>query len=396
MTRPRNATTKIPAKTAQSPHEWSYIAGEKGSNRVRVYVRGPVIWIDYKLEHGRRVKRSLGHTDRDRAKEAADTLAAKFRKDLARPAGVTLRSLFDMYEKEVTPTKALTTQAHDRRAFAMLLAAFGADRRPESLNVRDWTSFIARRRSGAIGPMKIRRRTGVRANVIRSDLKLLLAVLNWAERARDDRGGYLLERNPLRGLATPTEESPSRPVLSADQFATVRTKAAELSTAAEVFVCLLWFTGHRGASVRQLRWDDIDLERRAVRWRADVDKIGYEHENPLHTELVPVLEKARVVAELTGEMFLFPCPRKTTEPMTRDDSSRLWRLIADASGIKAGSRFGTHSFRRAFANRLRDVPLRDLKDLGGWKTQKTVVDTYQQPDQDAQRTALERLTRVNG
>ncbi|HSQ30242.1 MAG TPA: hypothetical protein VLN49_10350, partial [Gemmatimonadaceae bacterium] len=66
--------------------------------------------------------------------------------------------------------------------------------------------------------------------------------------------------------------------------------------------------------------------------------------------------------------------------------------VADAAGIKEGSGIGTHAFRRAFANRLRDVNLRDLKDLGGWKTSQTVVGTYQQPDQDAQRAALERLT----
>jgi integrase len=78
--------------------------------------------------------------------------------------------------------------------------------------------------------------------------------------------------------------------------------------------------------------------------------------------------------------------------MTRDDASALWRSIADAAGIEVGSRLGTHAFRRAFANRLRDVPFRDLKDLGGWKSSQTVVGTYQQPDQEPQRAALGRLS----
>ena len=78
--------------------------------------------------------------------------------------------------------------------------------------------------------------------------------------------------------------------------------------------------------------------------------------------------------------------------MTRDMAALLWRKIADAAGIQEGSRIGMHSFRRAFANRLRDVPLRELKDLGGWKTEQTVIGTYLQPDQEAQRNALERLT----
>ena len=85
---------------------------------------------------------------------------------------------------------------------------------------------------------------------------------------------YLLDKNPLEGLATPKEEAPRRPIMTAELFAVVRAKAAEMSATAELFVCLLWFTGHRGASVRQLRWDDIDLTAKTVHWRADVDKVG--------------------------------------------------------------------------------------------------------------------------
>lgn len=77
--------------------------------------------------------------------------------------------------------------------------------------------------------------------------------------------------------------------------------------------------------------------------------------------------------------------------MSREGACKLWRAIAHAAGIKAGGRVGTHSFRRAFANRLRDVPRRELKHFGGWKTEKTVIGTYLQPDQDAQRAALDRL-----
>jgi integrase len=77
--------------------------------------------------------------------------------------------------------------------------------------------------------------------------------------------------------------------------------------------------------------------------------------------------------------------------MTRQEGCKLWRRIADAAGIKVGSGIGTHSFRRAFANRLRNVPMRELIDLGGWKSEKTVIGTYLQPDQEAQRAALERL-----
>jgi integrase len=380
---------------------WSYIAGEKGRNRVRVFQqleRGPMIYLDYRTEAGERVKRSLGHSDRDQAKREADDIAAKFgREEPAPPAVVTLDSLLKTYEDEVTPTKAKGTQDHDRRTFTLFREAFGADRRPDTLNVRDWQSYIARRRSGAIAPAsqkdaKSKRGPGTRARQIEQDLKLLLAVLNWAERARDDQGGWLLDRNPLKGLEVPKESAPRRPVMSAELFGVVRTKAAELSLSAELFVCLLWFSGHRAASVRQLHWNDVDRTAKEIHWRAEVDKIGYDHRNPIHPELMLVLERAHAVAEVTGELtWIFPSTVDRKEPMTKDMAALLWRRIADSAGIKEGSRIGTHSFRRAFANRLRHIPLRELKDLGGWKTEQTVIGTYLQPDQDAQRTALEQL-----
>jgi len=37
------------------------------------------------------------------------------------------------------------------------------------------------------------------------------------------------------------------------------------------------------------------------------------------------------------------------------------------------------------------VPLRELKDLGGWKSEKTLITVYLQPDEQAQRIALGKL-----
>jgi hypothetical protein len=233
---------------------------------------------------------------------------------------MTLARLFDNYLREVTPTKSLGVQAKDRRTLPLLLGGLGASRRPENLNVRDWNSYIGRRRSGEIAHAG-REGRAVRARMLEQDCKLLLAVLNWAERARDDHGNYLLERNPLRGLVIPREESPRRPIMTAEQFANVRTKAAALTSSAELFVCLLWFTGHRAASVRQLRWSDIDLARKTIHWRPEVDKIRYHHTNPAHAELVPLLEQAKAIAELTGDTYLFPSRRKPSEPMNRNAAS---------------------------------------------------------------------------
>jgi hypothetical protein len=41
--------------------------------------------------------------------------------------------------------------------------------------------------------------------------------------------------------------------------------------------------------------------------------------------------------------------------------------------------------RRKFATELKDLPLRDLSYLGGWKDAKTLLTCYQRPDDAAIR-----------
>jgi hypothetical protein len=67
-------------------------------------------------------------------------------------------------------------------------------------------------------------------------------------------------------------------------------------------------------------------------------------------------------------------------------------VVGGDGWIFAGQRFGWHSCRRAFCNELRDVNLRDLKDPGGWKSERTIVSADLQPSGDAQRAALHRRT----
>ena len=395
---------KKPTDTASRRRMWSYKAGERGHNRVRVYAwpkQGEGLWIDYRVD-GQRIKKPLGHADRDRAKREADEIAGRWGQDeKARPAVqvLTLRTLLDIYEREVTPQKGKSGRGHDKRTLPLFLKAFGGDRRPETLNVRDWQSYIRRRQSGELAPNNRRKKPGktgpktVRPRVIEQNLKLLLAVLNWAERAQHpDGSGYSIDKNPLRGLKLPKEENPRQPMFTPEQCIELRTAAQEdRSSLAERFVMLAWYTGHRSNAIRQLHWSDIDLEAGTIRWRADADKIGYEHRNPLHPELLSFLKQDRARVKAIGEAFVFPAPRDSSKPLPRDTVQKLWNVVAKAASIPRGKGYGWHSFRRAFANALRNVPLRELKDLGGWKSEKTLITVYLQPDEQAQRIALGKL-----
>jgi len=174
--------------------------------------------------------------------------------------------------------------------------------------------------------------------IIACDLLTLRAVLNWATMAGDDEGGMLLERNPLKGLPVPRNESPTRRVLTAVQYALLHNAAKTYRNArVSVFLTLAHETGHRGASLRQLHWSDIDLERGTVQWRAENDKIAYEHTTPLTDAALRVLERYRQKSRAIGDTWVFPSERGDRGALTKDGpptSGSAWRR---RPGYRSGS-----------------------------------------------------------
>jgi len=198
-------------------NEWSFLAGEKGSTRVRAFDRGERgLYLEWRERVGKtsgptkRVRQALGHNDRERAKEQAEALALAFRRHEAAPKGpVTLGSLFDIYLAEVTPQKGTSKREHDARAAEMFGRYFGRGRQPRPLSRRDWDRFIADQRAGRVRPAKVKKPRSVGDRVIAYDCKFLRAVLAWAASAGDGEGGSLLDRNPLAGCPTRQRNSPA-------------------------------------------------------------------------------------------------------------------------------------------------------------------------------------------
>jgi hypothetical protein len=86
------------------------------------------------------------------------------------------------------------SQRHDRRAAKLFMAAFGSETDPRDLDRRHWDFYIDVRRTGEL-VVGGRRYPAVRARPIQQDLKLMVAVLNWACGVIEN-GQPLLERNP--------------------------------------------------------------------------------------------------------------------------------------------------------------------------------------------------------
>ncbi len=376
----------------------AYSAGEWGRNRVRVFPdpKTGLFQVEWR-ENGSRLTRSLKHRDWRRAKRQADKFAAGFAnpelngKQEAEPEPLTLERLFDIYMEEVTPTKTASTQKYDRATMAMFLGFFGSNRKPETLSQRDWDRFIRARRAGRAG--RSGRPAGNRT--IQQDLKLLLAILNWAAKSRDEEGRLLLESNPLRGLKTPVEKNPTRVLLTEAEYEALLGASQEMDWRFGVALVLAHETGHRIGAIRQLRWSDIDMEARIIRWRAENEKTGYEHRTPVTAEVLAVLEEARMRNPRGGGSPVLPAPRDPSRCLDRSRVRVWWDKAQKLAGLEPKRGRGWHSLRRKFASDLMDQPLKVVCQLGGWKTAQTVLQCYQRADENQLRKALEERRRVS-
>ena len=386
------------SKRARSARSWSYSAGEWGTNRVRVYDRGARgLYLDYDDETGTRVRSHLGHSDRDRAKQQVDELALRFRQLGARPARMTLATLFETYEREVSCHKpSMSKRKHDARCMEMMLRFFGEDVDPKELSRREWDRFVLARRSGTVRPATVKKPRVVGNRIIEYDLKHLLAVFNWATVAGDGRGMPLLERNPLKGLPLPSEKNPKRAVLSDDQYDMMLSVVGGVHSLVRPMLILAHETGHRIGSIRQLRWSDVDLRQASVVWRAAHDKEGKSHTTPLTVAAVAALASLRRGGGTIGDGYIFPSPDNPEQACSRNLARDWWERSAALANLPTGQRYGWHSLRRGWATAMRDVSPRDLIDLGGWSSYDTPLKCYIRPDLEAQRDAFSKRRELRG
>jgi len=403
--------------------QFSYTAGEKGRNRVRVYRRPGrsgiyMEWFETVFSTGkqRRRQRSLRHDNEARAKGQADQMAAALavEEESVRSGDVTLNQLFDIYLAEVTPQKSKGVQKRDHSCAEMFLRYFGADRRARTLNRRDWDNFIQDRRVGKIGPagrsgkffgQKARGRP-VGDRQIGYDLEFLQAVLNWATVSGNGTAARFLDYNPCKGFPLPRERNPKRPRLTDEQYGRMLDAAQEMDWRFKLALILTHETGRRNHSIRHLRWSDIDFERGVVRWEAEYDKIDHEWTTSLTPEAIEALEEARTRYPAISAAWLFPSPQDANKPCSRHLMLKWWNEAQEKAQIPLHdehglpTRYGWHSLRRKLATDLldEDVALRTIQDIGGWKDPNTVVKVYQKSTTEQQRRALEarRNRRASG
>ena len=384
---------------AKKLRPWSYKAGEKGRNRVRVFedaARG-VIFAEVIERHpvtGIRAKRrlTLGHGDRERAKGEAERMASALRESEQLPASVTtLGAVCQSYLEHVTPTKGRQKQKHDRAAVALFLRCFGAERRAADLDARDWRRFIEARATGELRPNLKKKARAVGVRMITYDLKALRAILTWATIVKDG-GRRWLDRNPLEGLPYPSGDPVARPVLSQAEYTALLAVAPRVNPLFELALILAHETGHRGASIRLLRWSDVRLSddpaECSIRWRAENDKSDFEHVTPLTEPAVVALRAAQRATAAIGDTWVFPHGTEAGAPCSRYRFNTWWTRGVTLAKLEKASRRGWHSLRRKWATETKAMPLKDQAHAGGWKSTKVLLDVYQRADWETMREGL--------
>jgi integrase len=377
---------------------------------------------------------SLGWIDRETAEAKAREMAGAFEAlGTPEPEVMSLGRLFDIYNVEVTPTKSVGKQKHDRACMELFSRFFlgeleGEDRHraaaalrrrgrkgvrwadacpvlPAAIGYRQWQRFERERESGKIAPPRarkvlvggMRRNPPVGKRQVQYDLQFLRALLSWAAIAG------LIDRNPVAGFKLPRNPSPAQPLLFEEEYRRMLDAVPQMParkrrrgtheavpTRPELVrrrlqLVLLNESGHRGQSVLYLRWSDFDLAGERVRWDARYDKQRKEHWTALSPQAVTEVRSARAELGVIGDAWVFPSPVAATKPMSRSAFGDWFRQAAKLAGVSR-KRVGTHSMRRKAATEFGgEDPAVAAAALG--MSVITYLTIYKQPTLDHQREA---------
>lgn len=141
-------------------------------------------------------------------------------------------------------------------------------------------------------------------------------------------------------------------------------------------------TGKRLGSIRQLRWEDFSFERQVVSWRAEADKKGYKWEVPMPTDFFETIRGfQREIGAVGGNVFAAP---NTFDGIMDTSQLAKWLRVAEKKA-KMPKLDGSlwHAYRRKWAIERKYLPLKNVAAAGGWKDVSTLLEVYQQSDEES-------------
>ena len=404
-----------PSRTEWHQHKglWSRSLGNRGV-RVRLFQKRSggqfyrAVWIPGRGED----RRCLFTSDRSEAERLGkELLAAILRNEDTNPSfELTLADLWERYRTECVAFLD-NTQRSQREAEShagVLMGFFGKDCDVRGLTEQDQLAFIKKRIAGGIHCGSGFVTAAVRLRTVEVDLQLLHTMLRWALTVRTRTGKRLLEQNPLAGVKRPREKNPKRPVATWERYQATRRAIQELIGSSksdvarrkwlrlELALVLAEATGRRLGAIRQLRWDDIDLNRGTIRWRAEADKKGKEWVIPIPTSLADELRVFRVKLGGAFGGLIFPTALNPSRAISRDAFGHWLATAEKKANLPKLDGSLWHAYRRAWATSRKDLSVVDVAAAGGWNDVGTLMKCYQQADDLTLLEVMSHSKKISG
>jgi len=341
----------------------------------------------------------LGTTDREEALRLGRLLLAELLKgDVQRSprTPLTLGELWRRYSSECAEyldNKERSREDSEARS-RILRGYFGEDFRVEDFSRDHQRAYERARQAGGIVTTKGDKTGKTRARSAEADISLLHWMLNWASTVRLANGAFLLQRNPLRGVKRISEKNKKQPVATWERYEATIAAIQKLRTESgsdenrqrwsriEFALFLAERTGKRLGSIRALRWDDFKFDRQVVSWSAEADKKGYSWQVPMPTDFFEAVKRfQREIGAVGGHVFADASSRDGILNRYRFDD---WLTIGEKKA-KLPKLDGSlwHAYRRKWAIERKGLPLKDVAAAGGWKDVSTLLEVYQQSDEES-------------
>ena len=144
----------------------------------------------------------------------------------------------------------------------------------------------------------------------------------------------------------------------------------------------------------------------SIDWRAENDKEGYEWKDiPIDGEtrsaIGRALEKRRRFGRM-GSGPLFPRSTDPDRPITANIANRWFRLAEsledeDLNSLEPMPKGQTfHGYRSKFATETKHLTDKDRAKFGGWKSEQTIQDAYDQVDDESMLRVITERQEVPG
>ena len=258
--------------------------GKRGAY-VRAFLEKGLVRVQWK-ERGRRKTESWRDTPDNR------TVAAAFAEGVAErlrrlTSGVpepqtykplTVRAMYDTYllaDTEHMRARTLTTFTNRWRKFETFV---GADKLAASVTRETLDQFRAEmKRVGHVGEQIARHVQVVKqvyAFAVERDLIAPTKVVTYAyKRSRDDKPLVIAEYTPKEARKMLRKVDPRKPT----------------DWRLYVAIHLFAFAGPRQNAARHVEWRDVDLAAGTIRWRPELDKLGYDRTQPIPAPVIDAL-----------------------------------------------------------------------------------------------------------